>query len=187
MPVRQASWARGSLARTVELRPACHGGRRRICVRGRDRADRIHRGQPRHAFAQAAFPGAKRVVRQADRHQQCRNAGHHPGHPGHGARNLCFGRHRDLQGNQDLCPHRARRQHRPDRSAVRHEPAHDHQRHRRRRHQRRRHAVRLRFQGGPDRRPLGRLSHTGAPRHAAGLRKPEERPAPWWAPADWSR
>ena len=46
------------------------GRRGGVCVRRRDRDDRLDRRAARHADAQAAFPGAKRALGQADHHQQ---------------------------------------------------------------------------------------------------------------------
>ena len=88
-------------------------------------------------------------------------------HP-EGLRLVPVHRHRGQPGNQGLCPHRQRGEHRPHRGPHGHHPAGGHLRHRRG------HQGREEVQGGADRRPLRRLPHRGAPGHAHGLRLPEK-------------
>ena len=68
--------------------------RGRLYLRRGDGALQLDRGQARRAAQQAAVPGAVRAVRQADGHQQRRDAGEHPADPPAGRRGLR--RHRDL-------------------------------------------------------------------------------------------
>ena len=62
------------------VRPAQPHGLRRLRMRRRDRAARIHRGQERPAALQAAVPRQLRPVRQTDHHQQHRDFRQHPLH-----------------------------------------------------------------------------------------------------------
>jgi hypothetical protein len=57
----------------LQLRGGDSPGRRCVCLRRRDGADRLNRRQARHAQAAAALPGSERPVWQADAHQQRRD------------------------------------------------------------------------------------------------------------------
>ena len=99
-------------------------GRRRVRVRRRDRADPQHRRQARHAAAPPAVPGRQRPVRQADDHQQRRDAGQparasSPTAPNGSARSAPQGE----QGHEGLRPLRQGAPHGPGRSRHGHDAA----------------------------------------------------------------
>ena len=64
----------------VQLRRGDSPGRRRVCLRRRDGADRLDRGQARHAEAAAAVSGGKRAVGQAHADQQRGDLRQHRAH-----------------------------------------------------------------------------------------------------------
>ena len=128
-------------------------GRRRVRLRRGDRADPQHRGQARHAAAPSAVPGRPRPVRQADGHQQRRDAGQ-PARDRRraapsGSPRIGHGR-RARAPRCSPCPARSRRTGLVE-VADGHDAAPDRLRHRRR------HSRRQGVQGGADRRPVRRL------------------------------
>ena len=118
----------------LQLRSEDQGGRRRLRLRRRDRADRLHRGQARHAAPAPAVPGAEGPVGQADQHQQRRDLRQRPlDHP---QRRRGLRRHaapRRARAPRSS-PWPARSTHRPGRGPHGHHPPRDHLRHRRRHH-----------------------------------------------------
>jgi len=98
-------------------------GRGRVHLRRGDGALQLDRGLPRRAAQQAAVPGRPRAVRQADGHQQRRDARQRPRHRPRRRAGVREDRHRGLEGHPAVLPERAGRAARPVRGAVRHHAA----------------------------------------------------------------
>ena len=105
------------------LRHRAAQGRGRIHLRRGDRALQLHRGLPRRAAQQAAVPGRRRPVRQADRRQQRRDAGERARHRHRGRPRVRGHRHRAVDRHAALLPLGLRRAAGPVRGAVRHQAA----------------------------------------------------------------
>ncbi len=134
--------------------------RRRLRLRRGDRPSPVARRQARHADAQAAVPRGAGPVEEAYGHQQRGDVRERRRHHDQGRRVVLQDRDREVQGDQDLRPHRQDRQLGPRRGADGDDAAGDHLQHRRR------HQGRQEVQGCPDRRALGRHHHRGEPRRA---------------------
>ena len=145
------------LGTALRLRHRDPPRRRRLRLRRGDGADRLDRGQARHAApAAAATRPSRGLWGKPDAHQQRRDASPTsrrssataaPGSPAIGTEKS--------KGTKVFALAGKIAQHRPDRSADGHHAARDHLRHRRR------HPGRQDVQGRADRRPLRRL-HPGA-------------------------
>ncbi len=162
------------------LPPQDQGRRRRLRLRRGDGADRLHRGQARHAAHAAAVPRGQRPLGQAHQHQQRRDLGQRALDRRQRGGRLRRLRQRDVQGHQGLQPRRQDRQRRPRRGAH---GLHAAPRHLRRR---RRHQGRQAVQGGAARRPVRRLRARRACSTRRSTTRASPRPAPSSAPAAWS-
>ena len=110
----------------LQLRHEDQDRRRCLRLRRRNRPDGLHRGAARHVPPPSAVPGGARPVGEADQHQQRRDLRQRPPHHQQRRRLVQLDRHRDDQGNQDLCRHRQGQAHRPGRSSCRHHHARGH-------------------------------------------------------------
>ena len=144
--------------------PERRRGRRGVCLRRRDGADRLRRRPARDAAPAAALPRRVGPLGQTDPHQQRRNAG--AGSVDRAARRgkIRRHRHRQKQRHQGLRPRRKNPPRRLDRSADGHDAAPDRRRNRRRR------GRRTADQGGANRRAFRRLRARQPDGHAGGLR-----------------
>ena len=97
-----------------------------LCLRRRQRSDRLHRGQPGHAPDQAAPHRGPRPLGAAHRAQQRGDLRQRPQHRPPGSGLVPHHRLGQQPRHQDLLHHRLHRQHRPDRSAHGHHPPGDH-------------------------------------------------------------
>ena len=94
---RRSRWLGKTSRARAELRACGAHRRRRLYLRRRNRDARKPRRQARHGAAQAADPGARWPVRQADRHQQraeLRRGARYPGQGGAFYKNYGMGRSR---------------------------------------------------------------------------------------------
>ena len=166
------------LRHAVQLRRRDPPRRRRVCLRRRDGADRLHRRPARHAEAAAALSGGQRPVGQAHAHQQRRDLRQHRAH--RPQRRQVVRRHGlgAQQGHQGLRAHRQDHQHRPGRSADGHQAARDHRGHRRRRARTATSSRRCR----PAARPAAAFPPTCSTR-GVSYDALHARSAPSWAPA----
>ena len=87
---------RRSAGIVAPVRAGSAHGRRRLCLRRRDRLARLDRGQARPGPRQAAAARTYRPVRQAHRHQQRAFPRRRAVHLGGGGRDICRGRFRPL-------------------------------------------------------------------------------------------
>ena len=138
-------------------------GRRRLHLRRGDGDLQLDRGLPRGAALQAAVPGRRRPVRQADGRQQRRDARQRAARRRGERTGLCRDRHRGIERHEALLPLGERRAPGRLRGAVRD----DADRAARARGRRRRRAGAA---GHPDGRRRGRLPAPGRARPAAHVR-----------------
>ena len=101
------------------LRHRAAQGRRRLHLRRGDGALQLDRGLPRRAAQQAAVPGRRGAVRQADGDQQRRDARQRARHRARGRRGLREDRHGELDRHAPVLPVGLRRAAGPLRGAVR--------------------------------------------------------------------
>ena len=98
----------------LQLRHRDPPGRRRVCLRRGDGADRLHRRPARHAQAAAALSGGQRALGQAHADQQRGDLRQHRAHRAQRRQVVLQHGLGAQQGHQGLRAHRQNHQHRPD-------------------------------------------------------------------------
>ena len=160
----------------LRVRHRAAQGRRRLHLRRGDRALQLDRGLPRRAAQQAAVPGRRGPVRQADRDQQRRDARQRARHRHGGRPGVREDRHRGLDRHAPVLPVRPDRAARPLRGAVRHHAARGARAGRRR-------ARRAPAAHDPARRRRRAASSRPTSSTSRCRSRPRARPGSAWAPA----